>query len=443
MLVILGILLPAAGAAAALLPGPRGKWLPVGAAAAGVVALAIGVAAGSTVSVTWLAVPWRVDLQLHLGGFGGALALLAGLATAICAWSGLGRSPAVRALVLALGAAAVGVFAARDLIVLYVFWELMLIPGYFLISGTGARRAALQFLVYNVAGSLFMLLAFLAIGASAGSFDLPATHVVLTGLLVLGLMLGFAAKAPFWPLHGWQADAYAAAPPEAAALLAGVQSKAGIFGFYLIALPALPPGARPWLLGVGLISVLYGVLAAIGQDTLRRMLAYSSLGHLGLILLGLASGNPVAVEGAIILAIAHGLYTVALFMLAGRLEEALRKPVYLADLGGLYAKAPGMGAFFSFAAMAALGLPGLAGFPGELLILIGLAHAYPWVAAGAGLGMVLAAVYMIRAVQAIFHGRAAAAPPLRVDDAAAVVPLLALLLALGLDPQLIWGVAHP
>jgi NADH-quinone oxidoreductase subunit M len=416
MMMILAILLPLVGLAL-----PRRAAIP---AAAGFIALCF--AGGSAMDVPWLG---GIRFSLAMGGFGGALALLASLSTAVVvAVAPPGRRP----LLLALGAAAVGVFLARDLIVLYVFWELMLIPAYFLVGG----RAATQFLVYNVAGSLCMLVGFLALGQFALPVAVPAS-----GLVLAGLMLGFGAKAPLWPLHGWQPDAYAAAPADAAALMAGIQSKAGLYGFYMVALPALPPAARPWLLAAGLIAVLYGAFAAIRQDEVRRLLAYSSVGHLGLMFLGLASGTAPAVDGAIVLAVAHGLYTVALFLLTGRLEDAFGRPAKLSDLGGLYGAAPGMGAVFTFAGMAALGLPGLAGFPGELLILVGLWSVSPWLAAAAGLGVVLAAVYMLRAIQGIFHGPGRQGPAPTVSWA--LTPILLLLLAVGLDPQLLWGVAHP
>ncbi len=420
MMMILAIVLPLVG----LLLPRRAAWV---AAALGFVALCFGF--GTSIDVAWLG---GIHFSLAMSGFGAALALLASLSTAVVVAA---APPGRRPLLLALGAAAVGVFLARDVVVLYVFWELMLIPAYFLVGG----RAATQFLVYNVAGSLCMLLGFLAL-ATTGGFALPMT-VPASGLVLLGVMLGFAAKAPLWPLHGWQADAYSAAPADAAALMAGVQSKAGLFGFFMVAMPALPASARPWLLAFGIIAVLYGAFAAIRQDEVRRLLAYSSVGHLGLMFLGLASGTAFGVEGAIILAVAHGLYTVALFLLTGRLEDALGRPARLADLGGLYRGSPGMGAIFTFTGMAALGLPGLAGFPGELLILIGLWSVSPWLAAAAGLGVVLAAVYMLRPIQGIFLGPPREGP--RVGVVWALAPMLLLLLAVGLDPQLLWGVAHP
>ncbi len=417
MMMILGIVLPVAS----LLLPRRAAWIG---AALGFIALCL--AFGTTIDVAWLG---GIHLSLGMSGFGAALALLASLSTVVVVATAPEKR---RPLLLTLGAAAVGVFLARDVIVLYVFWELMLIPAYFMVGG----RAATQFLVYNVAGSLCMLLGFLALG----TFAMPVT-VPASGIVLLGLMLGFAAKAPLWPLHGWQPDAYSAAPADAAALMAGVQSKAGLFGFYMVAMPALPPAARPWLMAVGIIAVLYGAFAAIRQDEVRRLLAYSSVGHLGLMFLGLASGTALGVEGAVILAVAHGLYTVALFLLTGSLEDALGRPAKLTDLGGLYRGSPGMGAVFTFTGMAALGLPGLAGFPGELLILIGLWSVSPWLAAAAGLGVVLAAVYMLRPIQGIFHGPAREGP--RLDVTWALAPVLLLLLAVGLDPQLLWGVAHP
>ncbi|HVB10906.1 MAG TPA: NADH-quinone oxidoreductase subunit M [Bacillota bacterium] len=410
MMMILAIVLPLLG-----LAWPRRAAVP---AALGFVALCL--AGGTALDMPWLG---GIHFSLAMGGFGAALALLASLSTAVV----VAVAPEQRRrLLLVLGAAAVGLFLARDLIVLYVFWELMLIPAYFLI---GSGRAATQFLIYNVAGSLFMLLGFLALG----QFAMPVT-VPASGLVLLGLMLGFAAKAPLWPLHGWQADAYTAAPSDAAALMAGVQSKAGLFGFYMVAMPALSPAARPWLLAVGIIAVLYGAFAAIRQDQVRRLLAYSSVGHLGLMFLGLVSGTQLGLDGAIILAVAHGLYTVALFLMSDKFER-------ISDLGGLAKAAPGMGAMFTFTGMAALGLPGLAGFPGELLILIGLWSVSPWLAAAAGLGVLLAAIYMLRAIQGIFHGPAREGPPLKVSWALA--PIFLLILAIGLDPQLLWGVAHP
>jgi NADH-quinone oxidoreductase subunit M len=434
----------AAGAVLAALPRVgRGLGL-AGASASFALAAAAWWGRAPAERAAWVAGPVPVSYHLSMDGPTAVLVTLtAAIALAAAASAGGGGR---LAWILALGAAAEGVFLARDLILFYVFWEAMLVPAYFLLAGWGAtpgrRRAAFRFVLYNVGGSLAMLAAVVAAGLVAGSFDLPAVGGALSpgtqAWVLLGMGLGFAVKTPLWPLHGWVADAYAEAPPEAAALMAGIQSKAGLYGFWRFG-PALFPDAAahawPLLAGLALVSVLYGGLAALGQREARRILAYSSVSHLGLAALGLAAQGTWGVAGAFVAMVSHGLFSAMLFLLVGRLGPAAR----LGDVRGLYRAAPALGAALTFAAMAALGLPGLAGFPGELLVLAAVFARSPYLAGAASLGAVLAAAYMIRLVQSLVGGSPGEAPArvrdLRAAERIVLAPLAGALLLFGLWPQ--------
>jgi NADH-quinone oxidoreductase subunit M len=387
-----------------------------------------------------------VSYRLSVGGLGAVLLVMSGLDGLAAVAAARSAPRAQLAWLLALLAAANGVFLASDAVLFYVFWEGMLVPAYFLIAawgGAGRRRAALQFLAYNVAGSLFILAAVAAVVAGARG---PAA----APWLLAGFGLAFAVKTPLWPFHGWLADAYAEAPAPAAALIAGVQSKAGLYGFLALG-TALFPGAllawRPWLLALGLVGVLYGAFLAFAQRDARRLVAYSSLSHLSLVFLGVLAMNATARSGAALEMWSHGVFTAALFLLVGMLEVRLGR-IDLTRLGGLARHMPAFAGLLTLSALAALGLPGLAGFPGELLILVGLFYAAPGAAILASAGVLLAAVYFLRLIQALLHDRPAAtdaapsAPDLRGGERWLLVPLLLPLVAAGLWPEPLLALAR-
>jgi NADH-quinone oxidoreductase subunit M len=448
---------PAAAALAVAVLGRRAAWLgPLGSALGLALAVALWPQAGSLAA----AAPWLpgaggalapVSYRLGLSGLSLVLVLLTLLLTALAGLGALRRGPGCVAWLTLLGAAATGMFLARDLVLFYVFWEASLVPTYFLLlgwGGPGRRRAAWKFLLYNVAGSVALLAAIAALvafGAAMPGLGAPggtgsAVPAAAAGPLALALLVAFAVKTPLWPLHGWVADTYAELPAPAAALVAGVQSKAGLYGMLAVLLPLLPDGMRAWAgvwTAAGTVSLLYGALVALAEDDARRLLAYSSVSHLALVAVAFTLGGSAALTGGVVQMVAHGLFSAGLFLLVGMLEERLGGSVRLGALGGLAKGAPALAGGLILLAMAALGLPGLAGFPGELLMVVGIYARSPWLGVLAGVALVLAAVYLLRLVQLVLHGRPgpAAAPDLRAGERWLLAPLAALVVVLGLYPQ--------
>lgn len=449
--------LPAAGALAVAALGRRAAWLgPLCSAVSLILAVSLwSQTGGLSESAAWLPASFgpAVAYRLGLSGLSLVLVVLTLLLTALSGLAGLRQGGGFVAWLTMLGAAATGMFLARDLVVFYVFWELMLVPAYFLLvgwGGPGRKQAAWKFLIYNVGGSVALLLAVAALvvfgvampgvgitaGASAGAAVPPAS----VGPIALALLIAFAIKTPIWPLHGWVADTYSELPAPAAALVSGVQSKAGLYGMLAILLPLLPGAVHAWapvLIALGIISVLYGALVALAADDARRLMAYSSVSHLGLVLVAFTTMSGTAITGGIVQMVAHGLFSAALFLLIGMLETRLGGPVRIKELGGLARQAPAMAGALILLAMAALGLPGLAGFPGELLMMIGIYHYSVWAAVLGGIGLIVAAAYMLRLIQLVLHGRpsGATASDLRGKDRWLLAPLALLVLVVGLYPQ--------
>ncbi len=450
--------LPALAALAVAAGGRRVSWL--GPAATGVaLALCIALWPGAGhlgESVRWFSGPYGgvARYSLGLSGLSWLLVAMTLLLTFLCTLAGLRLGPGFTAWLTLLGGAASGLFLARDLMLFYIFWEGMLIPAYFLLlgyGGAGARAVSWRFLLYNVGGSVALLLGLatlialrvrmpgLGVAGFGGGAHLPAAVAVP---VAVALMIAFAVKTPLWPLHGWVADTYAALPAPAAALVAGVQSKAGLYGMLALLLPLLPEGLaflRPVLVAVGLISILYGGLCALAARDPRRLLAYSSVSHLGLVAIAFTTARASAISGGVIQMVAHGIFTAALFLLIGMLESRLGGPVTLAELGGLARRAPALAGALVLAAMAALGLPGLAGFPGELWMLLGIFRYSPALAVVGGVALVLAAAYLLRLIQLVLHGPqrpgVGEVADLRAGERWLLAPLAALLVLIGLWPR--------
>ncbi len=421
-----------------------------------------------------------LGLRLHLGVDGVSLPLLAltALLTCLCAFHSLwtppeGPSPrAFFALLLLLEVGMLGTFAALDLLLFFVFFEVVLIPMYFLISdwgGDGRKAAAVKFILYTLLGSAVMLVGFLVIYTHTGTLDMlqlgaERGNGMSAGVQTLAfgaIALGFAVKTPMWPLHTWLPSAHTAAPTVGSVLLAGVLLKMGAYGFIRIALPVLPAGAHavaPYLGAFAVVGIIYGSLACLAQRDLKRLIAYSSVGHMGFVLLGIATLTPTGVNGALFANVAHGLITGLLFFLVGGIKDR-HHTASLADLGGgLYQRAPRYGAVLAFAAVASLGLPGLAGFWGELLALFGAVRP----AAGlsqpvflgylvlAGLGTVLTAAYLLTMVRRVCMGVSAqrwlqgpAARDLTRVELTTWGPLIALIVVGGLWPVILLGLTSP
>jgi NADH-quinone oxidoreductase subunit M len=363
---------------------------------------------------------------------------------------------------LATLAGVVGVFLALDLFLFFVFWEVMLVPMYFIISIWGHEQrtyAAIKFFIFTQGSGLFMLVAILALafvhhaGSGQWSFDYFSLLDVSIGStaavwLMLGFFVAFAVKLPAVPFHTWLPDAHTEAPTAGSVILAGVLLKTGAYGLLRFVVPLFPEAAAdftPLAMLLGVISILYGALLAFAQDDFKRLVAYSSISHMGFVLLGVFAWNAWALQGAVMQMIAHGVSTAALFMLAGLLQERLHTRD-MRRMGGLWEAAPRMGAMVMFFAIASLGLPGLANFVGEFLVLLGAYQVSVWLTVLAVLGVVTAAAYALILVQRSFHGESRGdtrMPDLTLREQTTLVAMLVFAVWLGLYPQWALDTAAP
>lgn len=366
------------------------------------------------------------------------------------------------ALILALETALVGVFTATDLFVFYVLFEVMLVPMYFMIGRYGGERrqyAAVKFFLYSLFGGLLMLAAVIALAVNArqqgqttfaferlAELDLSQTTQIW---LFLGFFIAFAIKASLWPFHTWLPDAASEARPSSAILLVGVMDPAGAFGMIRYGLELFPDAAHfftPVVIVLAVIGVLYGALAAIGQKDLLRLLAYTSVSHFGIIVMGIFAMTSQSQTGAVFYLISAGLSVAILFLLAGALigRHGSRR---IDDYGGVYKVAPVLGGTFLVACLSGLALPGLSTFVSEFLVLLGTFSRYPVPAIISTLGMVMAALYMLWLYQRTMTGstgpKVQGIRDLGRREKLAVAPLIALLLLLGLFPKPVLDVINP
>ena len=394
-----------------------------------------------------------LDVSYHVGFYGFSL-WLAGLTVVVMAaaigyafWSRRDRARAYFGLMLFLTGAIVGVFATQDLLLFYVCWEAMMIPLYVLIGvwgGAGRLAATVKFAIYTLAGSLLMLAAIIVFGLSQGTFDLVDSGTSGSDWVFLGFLVGFAVKAPLFPLHGWLPDAYRESSPEVAAVLSGVVSKAATYGFLRIALPKFPgpvDDLRVLVLALAAIGLVYGSLLAFRAPDVRGVIAYSSLAQLGLITLGLFANNDLGLDGAVLQMVNHGLISAVLFLLAGTVERRTTTGEF-ARIGGMARARPALATVLMTTGILALAVPGSTTFAGEFLILAGVfREGWGWAVVGV-VAIVLAAMYMLRMISAVLHERAGVAVSeraldLRPAELAVVVPLVACLLALSAWPAAI------
>jgi NADH-quinone oxidoreductase subunit M len=434
---------------------PRSADVPARTIAALVAALAfVATLAGAgapDVALHWLARPFTAAFHLGFGPISLWIVALLAVVTFSAALA-IPKGPQARTLaaqLLVLLGAMDGVFLSKDLLLFALFWDLMLLPVFLvLIDGTPHARAAWKYLIYNLVGGLALLLATAAYGVVAGSTDVLAggPHAVIGPVwgwwIFAGFALAFLIKTPVFPLHTWMPETYAALPPPFAAVVSAVQSKAGLYGFLIIGLPLLAPQmaqARPLMIALGLASLLYGAFAALAANDVKRIVAYSSLSHLGLILVAVFSGSALAYAGALVYIVAHGLFSAALFLTLGAVEQR-EETRELARLGGLGTRNPRLAGALVLAALAALGLPGLAGFAGEILILTGIFKGgLVWPAIIALLPIVLASAYMLRLFQGIMNGPEVPDLPVRRDlswmEGIALAPLVAAFVWIGVNPS--------
>jgi NADH-quinone oxidoreductase subunit M len=383
--------------------------------------------------------------------------------------AGLPRKGSVKsyfALMLVLETMMIGVFAATDVFLFYVFFEAMLIPMYFMIGsyGVGKRQyAAVKFLLYSLAGGLLMLVAVIALYVFSSRSAVTGHHgTFLFSQLIhvpidpaaqkwlfLGFFVAFAIKAPLFPFHTWLPDAAASAQPGGAVLLVGVLDKVGTFGMIRYCLELFPSASKyftPLVLTLAVIGILYGALVAIGQQDLKRLLAYTSVSHFGFIAMGIFAMTSQGQSGATLYMVNHGFSTGALFILAGFMISR-RGSTRIADYGGMQKVAPMLAGLFLISGLSALSLPGLSTFVGEFLVLVGTFSRYKVAAILATLGIILAAFYILWMYQRTMNGPTASEveglPDLKPRELWAVVPLVALIIAMGIYPKPVLDVINP
>ena len=428
-------------------------------------------------NVRWIS---ALHIRYHVGvdGIGLPLFELTMLLSFLCAVYSYrilpspGRPKAFLALMLLLETGMAGTFVAFDLMLFFVFWELVLVPMYFMIGiwGSANRQyAAIKFFLYTLLGSVFMLLGFIAMyfKSNPHTFDIvqlqhqAASAPFAKGVQMLifaAVFLGFAVKVPVWPFHTWLPDAHTEAPTVGSVLLAGILLKMGGYGFIRIALPILPDAARAWaptIAILGTIAIVYAALACLAQTDLKRLIAFSSVGHMGFVMLAIATLSPIGINAAIFGMVAHGVITGMLFFEIGSIYDRYHTRRISELGGGMFLKVPRLGFVFAFTAIASMGLPGLAGFWGEVLSLF---SAYSPVSAHValfrtlmvfgGIGTILTAGYILWTIQRVGMGTASGAglgePVADVTriEWAAWAPMLAGIVVLGLVPRLVTGITN-
>jgi NADH-quinone oxidoreductase subunit M len=375
-------------------------------------------------------------INYHLGADGISLWLVIlttflTVVSVLCSWNNIEkRVKEFFIMLLLLEVGIVGVFLSLDLFLFFVFWEVMLIPMYFLIGIWGHERriyAAIKFILYTMAGSALMIVGIIWLYRLTGSFDFAGLHMqgvdipgiqdllkngfvtlspLAETLLFLAFFIAFAIKVPLFPLHTWLPDAHVEAPTAGSIILAGVLLKMGTYGMIRFCLPLFPEASHrfaPAIATLAIIGIIYGALVALVQPNLKKLVAYSSVSHLGFVVLGIFAFHAISMQGAVFQMLAHGVSTGGLFLLVGMLHD--RRHTYeIAQYGGLATPMPRYAAFFLFVALSSLGLPMLNGFVGEFLILLGTYQRHwDWAAWGA-IGVILSACYLLWSYQRVFHG---------------------------------------
>jgi NADH-quinone oxidoreductase subunit M len=420
-------------------------------------------------------VPWLVSDTLNISYYVGVdgismlMVLLTTFIIPIAVFSSFrahvieerGREKLYYIFMLLLEWAMIGVFVSLDLVTFYIFWEVTLVPMYFLVGIWGGEQrvyAAVKFFLYTMAGSILMLLAILYLGVQAKTFALPdiltylqATPILFDGLfsvqsfLFLGFFIAFAIKVPLWPFHSWLPDAHVQAPTAGSVVLAGVLLKMGTYGFVRFNLPLFPESSVAWapiICGLAVIGIIYGAWVSYAQKDVKKLVAYSSVSHMGFIVLGIFALNSIGIQGATLQMINHGVSTGGLFLLVGMLYER-RHTKAIDAFGGIWKALPLFGAISLVVTLSSMGLPGLNGFVGEFLILMGSMGS---TVLGIGFtvfattGIILAAVYMLYMYQKVYMGELDKEenknlPPMHWQEVAVMVPILVMIFWIGLQPS--------
>ena len=418
-------------------------------------------ASALTQDATWVE-SLKIGYRVGLDGLGFGMFFLSALLTLIAvvaSWDIRENLKQYFAILFIAEVGMLGVFASQDLILFYFFFEITLIPMYLMVGIWGDENrvaAAIKFFIYTFLGSTVMLAGFLAFGILAGNFSIEALNaggglgrtaqIAIAAPIVFGLLI----KVPAVPLHSWLLDVYVSSPISTNVVLSGVLPKLGTYGLIKIAIPLLPQGVEPFLpyiAALGVINIVYGAFVAFLQPDLKALVAYSSIGTLGFILLGAASGNAVGINGAVFQQVTHGLYSALLFILVGVIASrtGTRR---IRELGGLATRMPWAGGLLALGALAAMGLPGLAVFVSEFMSIMGGYAAFPVQGVIAAVGIVLSAMYLLYMLARTIFGPIERPAYEEIGDAgpvemAAVVPLAVLLVVLGIFPSLLIGVQRP
>ncbi len=444
------------------------RWISVAALAADLVLL-LWLWAAQRESGAWpgadvfavMQLPWipslGIGFYLSLDGLSFLLVLLTlvlGLAAVLASWTEIERdSGFFHFNLLSALTGIIGVFVAMDLFLFYFFWELMLVPMYFLIALWGHERrryAALKFFLFTQLSGLAMLAAILALffihGRATGDYTFDFRQLTGTPvspgaarLILAGFLAAFLVKLPAVPLHTWLPDAHTEAPTAGSVILAGLLLKTGAYGILRFAVPLLPGAAAefaPAVMVIAVIGILYGAVLAFAQRDIKRLVAYTSISHMGFVLLGIFAWNEIALQGAVVQILCHGVSTGALFILCGALQERMGTRD-LERMGGLWNSSPRMGGMWLFFALAALGLPGMGNFVGEFLVLLGAWRVSVPLTALAALGLVVSTVYAVWMIQKTLFGLNAQnerIPDLRAREMAPLCALMAVILWIGLYP---------
>jgi NADH-quinone oxidoreductase subunit M len=431
-------------------------------------------------NVTWIR---TLGANYHVGIDGISLLLvllttLLGPLAVLSSWQSIeSRVKEYYVFMLMLQAGMLGVFVSLDFFLFYVFWEVMLVPMYFLIGVWGGPRklyAAIKFFLYTLFGSVLLLLGILALYfaypqiaaqhpeiasqfGTGATFDILAFHAIAPYLtfgfqywVFLAFFVGFAIKVPMFPFHTWLPDAHVEAPTAGSVILAGVLLKMGTYGFLRFSLPILPDGTKyfvPMMIVLSIIGIVYGALVAMMQPDMKKLVAYSSVSHLGFVVLGICAMNVNGVQGAMYQMLAHGVSTGGLFLIVGMLSDR-RHTRLISEFGGLKAVMPRLTAAFMIITLASIGLPGLNGFIGEFLIMLGAFRWDPRYVVGAGLGVILSAVYMLWMFQRVYYGKVthpenARLPDLLPHEWSSVVPLCVVALLMGVFPNVFLKPTEP